>query len=116
MKRRVAWTRLTALALSTCLVVHATIRALSRVWLGEAAAALEVAAAVLMARHGTRSIGVIVGAAILSLSVMAALLAGEFSATLEPLLLVNALLALGRRLDRERNGRSPAPRRKGEMI
>lgn len=105
--RRVAWTRLWALALAIGLVAHAVVRAAAHAWLGEATITLETVGAMLLVRSRTRPVGVMVGAAAAALAACVALLSADVEASLAPTLLLGALLLLGRRMDRERSGYRP---------
>lgn len=103
--RRIAWTRLWALALAAGLLVHAMLRAAAHAWLGEVVVIMETAGALLLIRSRTRAIGVMIGAGAAAVATGIALLSAELDAVLAPTLLLAALLLLGRRMDQDRSGR-----------
>jgi hypothetical protein len=106
--RRVAWTRLIALALAVIILGRALWRGGLEFTPAQAAIALEVGAAVLLVRRYSRGVGVMVGAGAMGVEAMAAMLDGEFQKTLLPAMLGIALLTLGKQIDRDR-WRSLAP-------
>ena len=101
--RRIAWTRLAALAIAACLLLNAALWTLSRAWLGGAVAVVEALAAILLVRERTRAFGVAVGAAASAMTALASMFGDDMAGLIVPLCLLGALIALARRLDRARS-------------
>lgn len=102
--RRVAWTRLWALALAGGLIIQAVARATAMLGFDEILIIMQLVSAILLTRRHTRSTGVLVGAGVTSIAVLFTVLNGEFEKALVPVLLIGGLLLLGKQLDRHRYG------------
>jgi hypothetical protein len=106
--KRIAWSRLTALALGGVIVGRAMWRGGDQFTIDQVAIAIEVAAAALMASHRTRAAGVVIGAGVLCLEAMSAMLDAAFDRALWPAIIAMALLSLGKRLDDDRHRIRPS--------
>lgn len=111
-RRRVAWTRLVALALAAALVVQAALHAAAATVLGLSVGAMQAAGALFLLQKRTRSIGVLVGVAAVALAIGVDLLDGSIGAAGAPTLVAFGLLILAGLIDREhRSGIAHAPSR-----
>lgn len=111
-RRRIAWTRLIALALAAAMVVQAALHAASATVLGLFVGAMQGAAALLLSQRRTRSAGVFVGVTAVALAIGIALLNESVGAAVAPTLVGIGLLILAGLIDREhRSGMANAPPR-----
>ncbi|USI75179.1 hypothetical protein [Sphingomonas morindae] len=103
MARRIAWTRLWAWFLAVALMAHGLGAVTGPAIMKEASIAMQWAAAVLLLRRSSQSIGLTIGLAVLSVCTLQAVLAAEFNRMIVPGALVLALLMLAKQIDRNRH-------------